>query len=148
MIRVGAGYNGSMKALSVRQPWAWLIAQGYKTVENRTWATNYRGPLLIHAGKKPDLTRSELDEIRRIFREEGGIDIPADLPTGGIVGVVELVDCVQECADPDDAVWHEPGFWAWVLRDARPLPFQPVSGRLGLFEVNDAHLIDQLAPQK
>ncbi|HHY88739.1 MAG TPA: ASCH domain-containing protein, partial [Chloroflexi bacterium] len=62
-----------MKALSVRQPWAWLIAQGYKTVENRTWATNYRGPLLIHAGKKPDLTRSELDEIRRIFREEGGI---------------------------------------------------------------------------
>lgn len=38
-----------MKALSIRQPWAWLIANGYKDIENRSWRTNYRGPVLIHA---------------------------------------------------------------------------------------------------
>jgi len=37
-------------SLSIRQPWAWLIVQGHKPIENRTWPTTYRGPLLIHAG--------------------------------------------------------------------------------------------------
>ena len=43
-----------MKAISIRQPWAWLIVHGYKDVENRTWATKHRGPILIHAGKTLD----------------------------------------------------------------------------------------------
>ncbi len=43
-----------MKALSIRQPWAWLIANGYKDIENRSWRTNFRGEFLIHAGKKFD----------------------------------------------------------------------------------------------
>lgn len=41
-----------MKALSILQPWAWLITAGHKDIENRRWWTNYRGPFLIHAGKK------------------------------------------------------------------------------------------------
>jgi hypothetical protein len=40
-----------MKALSIRQPWAWLIVNGYKDIENRSWATKFRGPVLIHAAK-------------------------------------------------------------------------------------------------
>ena len=43
-----------MKTLSVRQPWAWLIVYGGKDIENRSWRTPYRGPLLIHAGKRID----------------------------------------------------------------------------------------------
>jgi len=43
-----------MKAILIRQPWAWLIVHGYKDVENRTWSTKYRGPILIHAGKTLD----------------------------------------------------------------------------------------------
>ena len=43
-----------MKALSIKQPWAWAIACGHKTIETRTWSTTYRGPLLIAASKTPD----------------------------------------------------------------------------------------------
>ena len=126
-----------MLTLSVRQPWAWLIVNGFKTVENRSWATDYRGPLLIHAGKTLDLSPRDMAGLRRDLRPTG-IIIPAELPLGGIVGMVDLVDCVTACADPGDADWHEPGMIAWVLRDSRPLPFRAMPGRLRLFEV---HLI-------
>lgn len=48
-----------MKALSIKQPWAWLVSEGYKGVENRTWKTNYRGVFLIHAGKEIDFNGIE-----------------------------------------------------------------------------------------
>ena len=41
-----------MRALSIRQPWAWLIVNGHKDIENRSWRTKYRGPFLVHAGLK------------------------------------------------------------------------------------------------
>jgi hypothetical protein len=53
-----------VKALSIRQPWAWLIVTGYKDIENRSWRTNYRGPLLIHAGRAIDPT--SLDQIKSV----------------------------------------------------------------------------------
>ena len=62
-----------MKALSLRQPWASLIADGRKTIETRTWRTHYRGPLAIHASARPH----------------------GDLPTGGIVAVAWLLSDVQ-----------------------------------------------------
>lgn len=126
-----------MIALSVRQPWAWLIVNGIKTVENRTWATKYRGPLLIHASKTFALTQIDLSELRRDFHTEFGIIIPEPLPTGGVVGVVDLVDCVTECTDEIDADWHEEGCYAFILRNAKPLPYKPLSGRLGLFTVDE-----------
>ncbi|HTV55212.1 MAG TPA: ASCH domain-containing protein, partial [Terriglobia bacterium] len=43
-----------MKALSIRQPWAWLIVNGFKPIENRSWNTNFRGRILIHASLKVD----------------------------------------------------------------------------------------------
>ena len=125
-----------MLALSVRQPWAWLIVNGHKTVENRVWATNYRGPILIHASKTPGLGPNDLTGLRRELHRQCGIAIPADLPTGGIVGTVNLVDCVTECVDLVDASWHEPGQYAFILRNARPLPFQPMSGRLKFFDTH------------
>jgi tetratricopeptide (TPR) repeat protein len=53
-----------MKALSIRQPWAWLIVHGVKDVENRTWRTNFRGRFLVHAGM-----RFDEDGHRRIWAE-------------------------------------------------------------------------------
>lgn len=125
-----------MRALSVRQPWAWLIVNGIKPVENRTRATKHRGPFLVHASKQLAFSPADMADFRRVMRVEAGIVIPADLPVGGIVGMVDLVDCVTVCEDPDDAEWHEPGMYAWVLRNARPLPFTPISGRLGWFDVH------------
>jgi hypothetical protein len=125
-----------MKAISIRQPWAWLIVNGYKPVENRTWATKYRGPILIHASKTPALTKDALADLRRDLREQCGIVIPDELPVSGIVGQVDLVDCVTECTDPLDEDWHEPGCYAFILRNAKTLPFQPMTGKLNIFEVS------------
>jgi hypothetical protein len=114
------------RVLSIRQPWAWLIVQGLKDVENRTWATPYRGPLLIHASQRLDMDAAE---TRRYFRGTG-IKLPASFETGGIVGYTELVDCVT--AHPSG--WFQ-GPVGWVLTNARPLPYYAVKGKLGLFTV-------------
>jgi hypothetical protein len=50
-----------MKELSIRQPWAWLIIAGHKDVENRSWTTTYRGPLLIHAARRPDDVMADIE---------------------------------------------------------------------------------------
>lgn len=124
-----------MKALSIRQPWAWLIVNGHKTIENRTWKTTHRGPVLIHASKTPDLTADEMAAYRRAAWEECGVVIPADLPLGGIVGMADLVDCTLTPDDPDS--WHEPGCYAFILRSPQPMPFRPMKGRLHFFDVQD-----------
>ena len=124
-----------MIALSVRQPWAWLIVNGHKTVDNRTWRTSYRGPLLIHASQTLDMTVDELDGVRQALAEIG-IDMPPTLLTGGIVGCVNLIDCtLTPSPNQDPEGWHDQGYWAWVVTDAEPLPFRPMPGRLHLFEV-------------
>lgn len=123
-----------MKALSIRQPWAWLIIHGGKDVENRTWHTKLRGRFLVHASK--GMTKDEYAQAYQFFLESGAgqppFDFPAfeDLERGGIVGSVELVDSVDTSYSP----WYmgEKGF---VLRDPLPLPFTPLKGRLGFFDV-------------
>ena len=102
-------------ALSIRQPWAHRILREGKDVENRSWPTRFLGPVLIHAGKGVD--REDHDEVMRL-----------GLPTGGIVGVMEIVDCV----DHMDSPWFF-GPWGFVIRNARPLPFMPCRGALGFF---------------
>jgi hypothetical protein len=118
-----------MKAISIRQPWAWLIVHGYKDVENRTWATKYRGPILIHAGKTLD---PEFDEVCEVLREELGIEVPPrkELRRGGVVGRARVVDCVTEY-DSEFFV----GPYGFVLEDAEVLPFEPCRGRLGIFDL-------------
>jgi hypothetical protein len=120
-----------MIALSIRQPWAWLIVNGHKPVENRTWRTSYRGPLLIHASK--GMTRREFAECRSIT---WAMSLPIDLPSfeelerGGIVGQAVLIDCVNQ---HDSPFFFGP--FGFVLADAKPLPFRPCKGQLGFFEV-------------
>lgn len=109
-------------ALSIMQPWAWAIVEADKDVENRTWATNYRGPICIHAGKKYDSDGAD----SMMFHDY--LTIPPDLPKGGIVGVAEIVDCVTR----HRSRWFI-GPYGFVLRNARPVPFVPCRGRLGFF---------------
>lgn len=120
-----------MKALSVRQPWADLIASGRKTVETRTWATLHRGPLLIVAGVK---------DAPRHHRQALGVGPTPRHRRGIAVCIVDVVDCrPMTDADADAACCGRyPGAFAWVLARPRPVPPVPVSGRLSLFDVDES----------
>lgn len=117
-----------MKALSIQQPWALLIVQGLKRVENRSWHTGFRGRLLIHAGKQVDADAWAwvAERFPRITLPE-----PDAVLRGGIVGEARMIACVERRkGDP----WFS-GPWGFVLTDVRPLPFRACRGQLGLFDV-------------
>ncbi len=116
-----------VKVLVVRQPWAWLIVHGYKDIENRTWKTKFRGTLLIQASANLP-PKWELDE-NRLFARKLGVKVPEVLEQGGIVGVVQLEDCVPRSRSK----WFH-GPVGWVLTRPKKLPFMPLKGRLGLFD--------------
>lgn len=118
-----------MIALSIRQPWAWAIITGHKRIENRSWTTHYRGPMLIHAGARLE----PVDTLIPIAKTRGfAMPQPDDLKRGGIVGQVDLVDVVTNSRDP----WFDPGGYGWVLANPRELSFHACKGRLGLFQVD------------
>jgi hypothetical protein len=119
--------------LSVRQPWAWAIIDIGKDVENRIWKTRIRGSVLIHASQ--GCTTAEYDEAREfIYRACPSMFSPIEIPAlsslerGGIIGAVDLVDCVTTSNSP----WFT-GDYGFVLRNPRPLPFIPCKGALGFF---------------
>ncbi len=125
-----------MIALSIRQPWASLILKAGKDIENRSWPTRYRGRVLIHAAK--GCTRDELEDALDFAEEVCGTRYLVDLKTiarGGIIGSVEIVDCVSK----SDSPWFV-GDFGFVLRDPQPLPFVPWKGQLGFFEVPESAL--------
>jgi hypothetical protein len=109
---------------------------GYKTVENRTWRTNHRGLLAIHASLTVD--QGELQRLLRFRREHNLATPPCTLAAmqrgGAIVGIVDLIDCTQTPETAQDRRWYAPDSWAWVLRNPRVITPQFVKGRLGLWE--------------
>jgi len=119
------------KTISVRQPWANLIVWGLKTIEIRSWSTQYRGKLIIHASKT-------IDEI-------GSKRFPMDNQSlGALIGEVDLIDVKpftvelwSELADSHlDINPYIPGLFAWFI--SNPVPFDkpiPYSGKQGLFDV-------------
>lgn len=116
-----------MLALSIKQPWAWLIINGFKQVENRTWHTSYRGPFLIHTGKGFD--RAGFDKIR-VTRPD--INMPASpkgFVRGGIVGEAVMVDCVSR----HESEWFV-GPYGFIFENIKPLPFYSCKGQLGWFQ--------------
>jgi hypothetical protein len=126
-------------ALSIRQPWAWLIVNGHKDIENRTWPTRFRGRVLIHAGAT--MTRADYEacclfiaDMRTSWR------LPAyDVlrkECGGIVGEATVVDCVWKSASP----WFV-GDYGFELMGQRVLPFRPCKGALGFFKVADGRRV-------
>ena len=101
-----------MKALSIQQPWAWAILHAGKDWENRNWGTNYRGPLAIHAGKTVD--HDGYDYLAR-----HGFHAPRNLPTGGVMGICDLVDCRR--INAPDGLWLF-GPWGWELANPKSIP--------------------------
>ena len=116
--------------LTIRQPWASASFYTGKDVENRTWSTEYRGRLWIHAARA-----TERREAGR-WAEERGLAVPEEpLPRGVIIGHVELVDIIRD----SDSPWALPDQYHWILRRlmllARPVEWQ---GRLGLTFIRPA----------
>lgn len=81
--------SGVLKALSLKQPFAWLIANGYLLVDDRSWGTQYRGPILIHASK------GLYEEYYQYIKRHTDVPIPDrdKLEYGGVVGIAKLVLC-------------------------------------------------------
>lgn len=113
-----------MKALTLHQPWATLIAIGAKRVETRSFGMSYRGSLAIHAGKTiPEYgALACFEEPFASTLKRAGINKTSDLPTGCVVAVANLQDVVRVenvmgwiTADERDFGNYEPGRFAWVL---------------------------------
>ena len=123
-----------MKALSVRQPYAWLIVGGAKLVENQKRIHLYRGELAIHAARKPD--REPLEAIEQRL----GVKVDRDaLRYGGIVGIVTVVNAVEtEPLAAPLARWRNPAYrYGLILENPRQVAFVPFLGKLNLFDVPD-----------
>jgi len=137
--------SDKLYALSVKQPWAALLASGVKSVEVRTWPATRRGTLLIHASKIPDerpeawawVTTPELTEAAKL--------------RGGVIGVGELVGCVvysmaaRFVADRGRHLnapeWFiEAGLYGFAFRGLRPIPFVACLGSTSFFEVEGVQL--------
>jgi hypothetical protein len=120
-----------MKVIVVRQPWAWLIVNGHKDIENRSWRTRYRGALLIQASANLP-SKAALEEYRA-FAKKRGVTLPDEFETGGVVGIATLKDCVSK----SPSKWFE-GPIGWQLEKPRRLKFIKLKGRLGIFDPPNA----------
>lgn len=114
-----------VKALSVRQPWAHLIVTGEKDIENRTWHTKFRGKILIHAAQSIDM--QAYDHLKHFYK----LPPVKYLERGGIVGGVEIVDCVKQ----HSSEWFE-GPYGFVLQNPQKFAFAKWKGQLNFFNVN------------
>lgn len=126
-----------MIAISVLQPWAWLIVHGHKDIENRTWGTRRRGNVVIHAGKRWGPEQRE--DLEYVHDEFPAIQLPDQFDLGGIVGAALIVDCVTK----HDSPWFN-GPFGFVLANQRPSPkFIPWKGQLGFFEIPSSAMLEQ-----
>ena len=112
-----------MLALSIRQPFAWLIVHGYKSIENRSWQSQPRGRIWIHTGLRLD--RAGCAWVWEHFPE---IALPNEFQLGGIIGSVEHEGCVDQSESP----WFT-GPWGHVLSAPRICRFRRCKGRRGFF---------------
>ncbi len=116
-----------VKAISVKQPWANMVASGEKTIETRTWSTDYRGELLIVSSKSPRIA-----------------------PAGFGLAIATLVGCRPMAKDDEAAACCEiyPNAKAWVLENIRRIHPFPVSGQLGLYEVDLPEHLSESTPSR
>lgn len=118
-----------MKALSLTQPMAWAIFHG-KDIENRTWATKFRGRVYIHASKGFDKAHYQwiMENDNRLVTD--GLPFVYEFIHGAIIGEVDIVDCVQH----HSSRWAIEGQYHFVL--VNPVEYEkPISckGMLNFF---------------
>lgn len=135
-----------MKALSLLQPWASLIAVGAKKIETRSWSTKYRGPLAIHASKKLTEDQRLLCLSEPFYSTLTNIGISVinfNFPLGAVVSTCNLVDCIkmtpefiESIKSPElDFGVYAVGRYAWILEDIKSLDKPiPAKGALSLWE--------------
>ena len=152
-----------MKALTLTQPWATLVAIGAKTIETRSWGTSFRGSLAIHAARKFP------EDARDLAFNDAGFSVPLheagyvyewQLPLGAIVAVCEVKEVrrilgwqylieeadwpVERAVAEEEFGNYQPGRYAWHLASIRRLPKPiPCRGALGLWDV-PAEIVEQL----
>jgi hypothetical protein len=137
-----------VKALTIKQPWATLIALGGKNIETRSWKTNYRGSLLIHAGKTIDKVACKMPEIYKVMEDY-------QYHTGVIIAKCNLVACQKVIEDSGtyaitdgrlmitdneyDFGDYTVGRYAWILSNIEVLDkYIPAKGQLSLWEFKGA----------
>lgn len=129
-----------MKGISIIQPWATAIVYGVKSIETRSWTTNYRGRIAIHAAKTFPKTAREFASVEFTLGR-----IPKRLPFGAIIGYATLYDIkpaweVRDLISSIERMYgdYTPGRFAWMLKDIERTPDEdiiPYAGKLGLFDV-------------
>ena len=127
--------NRIQKALSIRQPYAWLICKGYKDVENRNWATRFRGRIYVHAGVSKIYLKDAENELGKRLSCSQASDYMANINSftfGAIIGEVDIIDCVSESTSP----WFS-GKYGFIMRN--PILYNqpiPCRGKLNLFKLD------------
>jgi activating signal cointegrator 1 len=136
-----------VKALSIHQPYASLIALGVKHFETRHWGTAYRGPLAIHATKKLEYPASR--QFMRVLVNAGIEDVAA-LPLGCVIAITDLVGCwktrsiTHRISEVEALVGDfSHGRVAWELTNVRVLNPVPVRGQQGLWEWNHTQVLSE-----
>jgi hypothetical protein len=147
--------NDVLKAISMWQPWASLWLSQNKPYETRHWRTTHRGRLLVHATKK--LVRDVDPILSRVLKNEFGSHWNTDLPTGAIIGMVDLIDVISvetifmkglgaeqlACGDFSEGRfgWRRGSYW----RFSKPIPYR---GHQTLFNVPLVMVAKQIAASR
>ena len=140
------------KAISIKQPWAYLICAGIKDVENRTWATKYRGRVYIHASGTSwewyKVCNYLTDKMVDVFEKMGfNGKWLRDLHVSAIIGHVDIVNCISKARNGkgSDSIWAEPDCFHWILRN--PVLFDKpifnVRGKLSFWDCSE-YLTDKI----
>ena len=128
-----------LPCISLHQPWAWLMVNGWKDVENRSWLTNYRGPMLVHAS----LTVDNYADVSAHFERVWGAPLDVskcpsfdDIEAGGIVGAWRVNGVLAPTLfNPPLADWHFSDQYGWQVDRQVILPFRPMKGQQRIWNV-------------
>ena len=126
-----------MKVITLKQPWATLVAEGYKKYEFRSWKTNYRGEIYIHAGKGVD--KSSMKRFESLNLE---------YPTSKIIAKVKITDCILLDEKTNNKIEKENELiygsslnregYAWKLENVTKINCDKIiKGKLSIWEIDD-----------
>ena len=124
-----------MKVITLKQPWATLVSEGIKEYEFRSWKTNYRGKILIHAGEKKK--KKEMERFK---------DLNLKYPSKRIIAEVEIEDCLELDDKLNQKIISENNIaygskirtgYAWKLKNVKKIKSnKEINGKLGLWNID------------